>query len=196
MCIRDSNICYVLGYVKKPSTKVKIKLVSQDGYTDISKINRTAVKNMNVVAKIFPTWKTKKLKVNAKSGAISYDKWLVKFKENQVFNAKLQFTVGSRKKKLTVYSKNSMAAITGLQATMDGVKISWMANSYTSYCNVYRRVKGTKTWTYIAMLNTNTAQSYNDIFANSGTTYEYAVTAYDSKGNCGEKVVGEVTTLF
>ena len=72
---------------------------------------------MNVVAKIFPTWKTKKLKVNAKSGAISYDKWLVKFKENQVFNAKLQFTVGSRKKKLTVYSKNSMAAITGLQAT-------------------------------------------------------------------------------
>lgn len=191
-----NNICYVLGYVKKPSTKVKIKLVSQDGYTDISKINRTAVKNMNVVAKIFPTWKTKKLKVNAKSGAISYDKWLVKFKENQVFNAKLQFTVGSRKKKLTVYSKNSMAAITGLQATMDGVKISWMANSYTSYCNVYRRVKGTKTWTYIAMLNTNTAQSYNDIFANSGTTYEYAVTAYDSKGNCGEKVVGEVTTLF
>ena len=128
--------------------------------------------------------------------AVPYHKWLVKFKENQVFNAKLQFTVGSRKKKLTVYSKNSMAAITGLQATTDGVKISWMANSYTSYCNVYRRVKGAKTWTYIAMLNTNTAQSYNDIFANSGTTYEYAVTAYDSKGNCGEKVVGEVTTLF
>ncbi len=191
-----NNICYALGYAKKPSAKVKIKLVSQDGYRDISKINRTAVKNMNVVAKVFPTWKSKKLVVHAKNKVISYDKWLVDFKENQVFNAKLQFTVGNHKKKLTVYSKNSMAAITGLQATTDGVKISWMANSYTSYCNVYRRVKGTKSWTYIAKLNTKVAQSYNDIFASAGTSYVYAVTAYDSKGNCGEKVVGEVTTLF
>lgn len=191
-----NNICYALGYVKRPSVKTNIKIVGQDGYNEINKINRTSTKNMNVVAKVFPAWKSKKLTIHAKNSEIAYNKWLVNFNENKVFNSSLQFSVGGKKKKLTVYSQNSMAAITELQAAANGVRISWMTNSYTSYCNVYRRVKGTKSWIYIARLNTKMAQSYNDIFASSGTTYEYAVTAYDSKGNCGEKVIGEVTTLL
>lgn len=190
-----NNICYALGYVKRPSAKAKIKIVGQNGYKEISKINRTSVKNMNAVVKVFPAWKSKKLEVQRKSDFISYNKWRIDFKENKVFNAKLLFSVGNTKKKFTVYSKNSAVGITSIVPAMDGVKISWSANSYTSYCNVYRRVKGTKTWTYIAMLDKEMAQNYNDIFANPGTTYEYAVAAYDSKGNCGEKVIGEVTTL-
>ena len=104
--------------------------------------------------------------------------------------------MGKTQKKFTVYSKNSSTEIKELQAGEDGVKISWKANSYTSYCNVYRREKGTKKWTYIAKLPKKLAQSYNDIFAEAGKTYEYAVTAYDAKGNGGQKVVGEVTTLL
>ncbi len=150
---------------------------------------------MNVVVKVFPAWKSKKLAVQRKHEVISYDKWKVKFKENKVFNAKLLFSVGKTKKKFTVYSKNSTAPIKELYADEDGVKISWKANSYTSYCNVYRREKGTKKWSYIARLDKKTAQSYNDIFAESGKTYEYAVTAYDADAHGGEKVIGEVTTF-
>ena len=191
-----NNICYALGYASRPSATTKIKVVGKDGYKDISSINRTAVKNMNVVVKVFPAWKSKKLAIQRKHEVISYDKWKVKFKENKVFNAKLLFSVGKTKKKFTVYSKNSTAPIKELYADEDGVKISWKANSYTSYCNVYRREKGTKKWSYIARLDKKTAQSYNDIFAESGKTYEYAVTAYDADGNGGEKVIGEVTTLL
>ena len=191
-----NNICYALGYVSRPSTKAKIKIVSKDGYKDINLINKTVTKNMNIVVKVFPAWKSKKLTIQNKSKIIAYDKWKVNFKENKAFNAKLLFSVGKTQKKFTVYSKNSTAVIKELQATEDGVKISWKANSYTSYCNVYRREKGSKTWTYIAKLPKKMAQSYNDIFAEPGKTYEYAVTAYDSKGNGGQKVVGEVTTLL
>lgn len=190
-----NNICYALGYVKRPSTKATIKIVGEDGYKEISKISRVNCKNMNAVVKVFPAWKSKKLSIQRKSDVISYNKWQISYKDNKAFNSKLIFSVGKTKKKFTVYSKNSSVNLTGITATVDGVKISWNANSYTSYCNVYRRVKGTKTWTYIAMLDKKTAQSYNDIFANPGTTYEYAVTACDSKGNSGEKVIGEVTTL-
>lgn len=190
-----NNICYALGYVKQPSATAKIKIVGKDGYKDISSINRTTVKNMNVVVKVFPAWKSKKLAIQKKHEVISYDKWKVNFKENKVFNAKLLFSVGKTKKKFTVYSKNSAAPIKDLYVSDDGVKISWKANSYTSYCNVYRREKGSKKWSYIARLDKKTAQSYNDIFAESEKVYEYAVTAYDAYGNCGEKVIGEVSTV-
>lgn len=191
-----NNICYALGYVKKPSATTKIKIVGKDGYKEISSINRTTVKNMNVVVKVFPAWKSKKLAIQRKHEVISYDKWKINFKENKVFNAKLLFSVGKTKKKFTVYSKNSSASIKDLYVADDGVKISWKANSYTSYCNIYRREKGTKNWSYIARLDKKISQSYKDIFAKSGKTYEYAVTAYDDKGNCGEKVIGEVSTLL
>ncbi|MGW1754506.1 PA14 domain-containing protein [Streptomyces mirabilis] len=75
------------------------------------------------------------------------------------------------------------------------VKVTWAANKEMDLAGyrVYRRVKGTGTWTKVA---TTTSRSHTDAPPTTGQSYYYEVRAYDKAGNesAGGADQGPVTT--
>ncbi|MHA5054578.1 fibronectin type III domain-containing protein [Streptomyces sp. SD15] len=75
------------------------------------------------------------------------------------------------------------------------VELTWSANKEMDLAGyrVYRRVKGTSTWTKVA---TTTKRTYTDAPPTTGQTFYYEVRAYDKAGNesAGGSDQGPVTT--
>ncbi|MCR5202905.1 MAG: hypothetical protein K6D02_07460 [Lachnospiraceae bacterium] len=80
------NILYATGIVKKKAGKnAVIKLVSEDGITDINQIDSVS-NRMIIVPKVYPTWKAKKLKLTHRGSQVSYSELLARFKAPQVID--------------------------------------------------------------------------------------------------------------
>ncbi len=71
----------------------------------------------------------------------------------------------------------SVPKLTKIANTSSGVKVMWGKVAGATSYNIYRKVKGASSWTYIA--NTKSI-SYTDKTAKSGTTYYYTVRAKTS----------------
>ncbi len=73
--------------------------------------------------------------------------------------------------------KNDSIGVSNLTSVLVGarnVKLDWQNTSNTSYTNIYRRVKGTSSFEYIATVNPGIS-TYTDVSASVATSYEYTV---------------------
>ncbi|MCR5624307.1 MAG: hypothetical protein K6G11_03585 [Lachnospiraceae bacterium] len=100
------NLLYSIGAIEKPKNpKVKIELVSEDGYTDISEVGVDT--DMTILAKVFPTYLNKELSVSYNSSSVSY-KYL-----NAIFNTSTMDTVSGN----AAYSLKFSVNKSGIQYT-------------------------------------------------------------------------------
>ena len=59
-----------------------------------------------------------------------------------------------------------------------GLDLSWTRDSRANGYRLYRRVKGTSTWTVLSNITSNSTVKYRDQSLTNNTTYEYVVRAY------------------
>ncbi len=75
----------------------------------------------------------------------------------------------------SVFHKALQVSVTPISGGLD---LSWTQDSSATGYRLYRRVKGTSTWSVLANITSNSTVKYRDQSLTSNTTYEYVVRAY------------------
>lgn len=101
-----TNICYALKYASAPETETVVKLVGEDGYTDITSEVQTNFGEVSLTAKVFPAYKSKSLKVMRTEG-IELNKWNVRLLADKYFSGKVKYVAGKQTKECTLWAYNS-----------------------------------------------------------------------------------------
>lgn len=187
-----ANICYALGYAKAPEDEeTQIKLVGEDGYTDMPSAVKSQEDDMSVTVKIFPAYKAKSLEVMRKEG-ISLDRWNVRLRPGNYFSGKVKYIVGNKSRIYTLWAENGTSTIKSIMKVPGGIKIDWKKLEKASYYKVFRRETGTNKWICIKKTEKNKNTSYIDYEAEQGTEYEYMVRAFDKHGTKGKNSISYI----
>jgi len=180
-----ANICYALKYARAPKAETQIRLVGEDGYTDISSAVKAPDDDMSVTVKIFPAYKTKSLEIMRKNG-VKLDRWNVRLSSSNYFSGKVKYIVGGKSRIYTLWSENGISIIQNIIKVPGGFKIDWKKLDKASYYKVFRRVIGTKKWVCIKKTSKNNNVSNTDYGAKQWPGYEYMVRAFDKYGTRGQ----------
>lgn len=181
-----ANICYALKYASAPKSETNIKLVGEDGYTDITSSVKSKFDDMSLTVKVFPAYKSKLLKVMRTKG-IMLDRWNVKFQSDNYFSGKVKYIADEKTKVYTLWSENGESSIKSIIKNPDGgIKIDWKKLDKASYYKIFRRIAGTSKWMCIKTTKKNKSISYTDYEAIQGISYEYMVRAFDKYGTRGQ----------
>ncbi len=190
-----ANICYALKYAKAPETETQIRLVGEDGYTDISSAVKAPDDDMSVTVKTFPAYKAKSLEVMRKDG-VSLDRWNVKLRSANCFSGKVKYIVGGKSRVYTLWAENGTSIIQNVMKVPGGVKIDWKKLEKASYYKIFRRAVGTNKWVCIKKTKKNNNISYTDYEAENGKEYEYMVRAFDKYGTRGKNSLSYIVQYF
>lgn len=187
-----ANICYALKYAKAPESQTSVKLVGQDGYTDITSAVKSPFDDMSLTVKISPAYKSKSLKVMRTEG-VALDKWNVKFQSDNHFSGKVKYMAGEKTRVYTLWSQNGESSIQSLiRIPGGGVVVGWKKLEKAAYYKIFRRIAGTSKWVCIKKTKKNKSISYIDNEAIPGVSYEYMVRAFDKFGTKGKNAISYI----
>lgn len=162
-----------------PKTDISVSWRDAQGKSIIQPLSLKSGESVTVVPVVEPLYRSKEVRYQTSSSALSYTVDGGMLAGNRAGNAELRALSADDAKLASLsvsVAKMPTPNLKGIDNRINGVRIVWDAVSGAAGYRVYRKTPGTG-WTWIG---TTTSVSYTDTSAVSGTDYTYTVRAYSS----------------